>query len=80
VKNITLGYNLPKLSNFLSDARIFVNISNLYLFTNYPGNNPEVSGRTVNPITQTGLDVELNNDDEAYPVPRTVAFGARINF
>lgn len=80
IKNVSLGYNLPKLSSFLSDARIFVNISNLYLFTKYPGNNPDVSGRTVNPITQTGNDVELNNDDEAYPVPRTFAVGARINF
>lgn len=73
VKNITLGYNLPKLSNFLSDARIFVNISNLYLFTKYPGNNPDASVRLTN-------DVELNNDDESYPVPRTFAVGARINF
>ena len=80
VKNITLGYTLPKLSSVLSDARIFVNISNLFLLTNYPGNNPDVSGRTLNPITQAGNDVELNNDDEAYPVPRIFAVGARINF
>lgn len=73
VKNVTFGYNLPKLTSVLSDARIFINISNLYLFTKYPGNNPDASVRQNN-------DVELNNDDESYPVPRIFAAGLRLNF
>lgn len=71
VKNITLGYNLPEFSSVLSNARIFVNVSNLYLVTKYPGNNPDAS---IRPNT------ELNNDDESYPVPRIFAVGARITF
>jgi TonB-linked SusC/RagA family outer membrane protein len=71
VKNVTLGYNLPKLSSFITDARIFINASNLFLITDYPGNNPDASVRG---------GTELNNDDESYPVPRTFSVGARVNF
>jgi TonB-linked SusC/RagA family outer membrane protein len=73
LKNISLGYALPKLGNAISSARIFVNVSNLFLFTDYPGNNPDASLRVNTPA-------ELNNDDESYPVPRTFAVGASINF
>ncbi len=71
LRNITLGYNLPRLKSVLSDARIFVNASNLFLFTKYPGNNPDAGVRGGN---------ELNNDDESYPVPRTFSGGIKINF
>ena len=71
VKNITLGYTLPQIKSFLNDARIFVNASNMYLITNYPGNNPDAGIRG---------GTELNNDDESYPIPRTFSLGARINF
>ncbi|MDB5264368.1 MAG: TonB-dependent receptor, partial [Adhaeribacter sp.] len=71
VKNITLGYTLPKMKSFLTDARIFINASNMYLLTNYPGNNPDAGVRG---------GTELNNDDESYPVPRTFSVGARVNF
>ncbi|KAA5542364.1 SusC/RagA family TonB-linked outer membrane protein [Adhaeribacter rhizoryzae] len=71
VKNITLGYTLPKMKSFLTDARIFVNAANMFLITDYPGNNPDAGVRG---------GTELNNDDESYPVPRTFSVGARINF
>lgn len=71
VKNITLGYSLPKLTSFISDARIFINAANLFLITNYPGNNPDAGLRP---------NTELNNDDESYPVPRTFSVGARVTF
>lgn len=70
VKNISLGYALPKFRN-ISSARVFISITNAFLFTNYPGNNPDVSQRST---------VEGGNDDEAYPVPRTFAIGAKLNF
>jgi TonB-linked SusC/RagA family outer membrane protein len=71
LKSITLGYTLPKFKSILSDARIFVSANNLWLFTKYPGNNPDAGVRG---------GTELNNDDESYPVPRTLAVGAKFNF
>lgn len=71
LKTITLGYTLPKFKSVLSDARIFVTANNLFLFTKYPGNNPDAGVRG---------GTELNNDDESYPVPRTLAVGAKFNF
>ena len=53
-----------------SDARIFFTANNLFLFTNYPGNNPDAGVRG---------GTELNNDDESYPVPRTLAVGIKLN-
>ncbi|WP_273216133.1 SusC/RagA family TonB-linked outer membrane protein [Runella zeae] len=71
LKSVTLGYTLPKFKSVLSDARIFVTANNLFLFTKYPGNNPDAGVRG---------GTELNNDDESYPVPRTFAVGAKFNF
>ena len=70
VKNVTVGYNFPK-TKFVNNIRVFVSANNLFMITNYPGNNPDVSQRGS---TQGG------NDDEAYPVPRTFAIGAKLNF
>ncbi|GAB3512456.1 TonB-dependent receptor [Spirosoma knui] len=71
LKTITIGYNLPKFKSILSSARIFVTGNNLFLFTKYPGSNPDVSTRST---------TEPNIDDEAYPVPRTIATGIKLNF
>ena len=71
LKTITFGYNLPKARTILSNARVFVTGNNLFLFTHYPGNNPDAGVRST---------TELNNDDESYPVPRTYAAGIKLNF
>ncbi|MDB5239462.1 MAG: TonB-dependent receptor, partial [Spirosoma sp.] len=71
LKTITLGYTLPKFKSFLSNARIFVTGNNLFLFTKYPGNNPDAGVRGT---------TEPNNDDESYPIPRTMAAGLKLNF
>ena len=71
LKSITLGYTLPKFKSVLNDTRVFVTANNLFLFTKYPGNNPDAGVRG---------GTELNNDDESYPVPRTFAVGAKFNF
>lgn len=70
VKNVSLGYNLPKIKQ-LNSVRVYASVNNLWLISKYPGNNPEVSQRS---------GIENGNDDEAYPVPRTFAIGASINF
>lgn len=70
LKAVTIGYTLPKMKSALSDARIFFTANNLFLFTKYPGNNPDAGVRG---------GTQLNNDDESYPVPRTLAVGIKIN-
>ena len=70
VKNVTLGYNIPK-TKYFNNIRVFVSANNLFIITNYPGNNPDVSQRA---------GTQFGNDDEAYPVPRTFAIGAKFNF
>ncbi|MFD1144496.1 SusC/RagA family TonB-linked outer membrane protein [Larkinella insperata] len=71
LKTITIGYTFPRVKSVLSNARIFVTGNNLFMFTKYPGNNPDAGVRGGN---------ELNNDDESYPVPRTMAAGIKLNF
>ena len=71
LKTVTIGYTLPSFTSVLSNARIFLTANNLFLFTKYPGSNPDVSTRST---------TEPNIDDEAYPVPRTIAAGLKLNF
>ncbi|WAC15431.1 TonB-dependent receptor [Dyadobacter pollutisoli] len=71
IKNVTIGYTLPKFKGVFSDARIFINAANLLIITKYPGNNPDAGVRG---------GTELNNDDESYPVPRTYSAGIKVNF
>ena len=71
LRNVTIGYNIPKVKSILSNARVYVNASNLFIFTKYPGGNPDAGVRT---------GTELNNDDESYPIPRTFSTGIKLNF
>ncbi|OJY88319.1 MAG: SusC/RagA family TonB-linked outer membrane protein [Sphingobacteriales bacterium 40-81] len=70
VKAATLGYTFAK-TRYFNNIRVFVGANNLFIITNYPGNNPDVSQRS---------GTQLGNDDEAYPVPRTFFVGAKFNF
>ncbi|MEJ7684545.1 MAG: hypothetical protein WKG06_43195 [Segetibacter sp.] len=71
VKNISLGYTLPKSKLHFGGLRVYVSADNLFLITNYPGNNPDINNNGgINP----GLD------DEAYPISRTFSIGANLTF
>ena len=72
IKNITLGYTLPKIKNVVS-ARVFTSIQQALVFTKYGGVNPEASLNGLNALSE-GLDVS------PYPVPRTFAFGVDFTF
>lgn len=59
LKNVTFGYNIPadllkkvKISN----ARFWVSGQNLYIFTKYPGPDPEVSSNGNGAATGQGVD------------------------
>ena len=69
VKNVTLGYTLPKsLSRKakMSVARIYLSGQNLLTMTNYSGFDPEVSAN--------GIDFNV------YPVTRTISAGINLTF
>ena len=72
IKNITLGYNFPlRKTGIISELRLYASIQQVYTFTNYNGNNPEVSNyESV---------LQLGDDYSSYPVPRTYSFGINIS-
>ncbi len=62
--NVSLGYTFDKVLS-LSHVRLYGSVQNVFTFTNYTGNDPEVFG---------GIDYNL------YPRPRTYVFGFNVNF
>ncbi|MEQ9437899.1 MAG: TonB-dependent receptor [Cyclobacteriaceae bacterium] len=73
VKNITLGYTLPKFSEFVNRTRIYASIQQALVLTKYKGSSPEASLNELNGL-QEGVDFN------PYPVPRTIALGLNLNF
>jgi len=72
IKNISLGYTLPKSfsSRFqVENLRVYVNIQNLYTFTNYKGYDPEVGQWSV---------IMRGIDDARYPSQRIYTFGLNV--
>ncbi|WEA02607.1 SusC/RagA family TonB-linked outer membrane protein [Mucilaginibacter sp. SJ] len=69
IKNVTLGYTLPKAlitKIGVRSARIFANAQNLATFTKYTGLDPEVG------INQNGIDLGL------YPQSRIILVGVNV--
>lgn len=76
LKNVTLGYNLPQdlLSKArINSARFFVSGQNLFIFTDYPGPDPEVSS---NGNTSSAPSVDRNTIANG----RTFTVGINIGF
>jgi len=78
VKNVTLGYTVPKkvLDRWnIDNLRVYMNIQNLYTFTSYRGYDPEVGASTKD---STGLTFGVDNG--RYPSPMTCSFGVNLTF
>ena len=76
IKNITLGYTLPKnlIERIrLSNARVYASVENLATFTNYTGFDPEV-GASTQSANVFGLD------NGRYPSPQVFTFGLSVSF
>ncbi|KAA9347168.1 TonB-dependent receptor [Larkinella humicola] len=73
VKNITLGYTLPKVSRYITKSRIFLSVQQALVLTKYKGANPEASFNGLSGLSE-GVDIS------PYPVPRTFALGLNLNF
>ncbi|MDR0960945.1 MAG: TonB-dependent receptor [Mediterranea sp.] len=78
VKNIVLGYTLPRSwmrKAGLNNVRVYCNIQNLWTITGYSGFDPEVGSNS-----QDATGYTFGFDMGRYPSPRTVSFGANISF
>lgn len=67
LKNVSLGYNLPKQlleRSFITNLRIFATGQNLLTFSSLPKD----------------IDPEAPNDNRYYPQVRTITFGLNANF
>ena len=74
IQNITLGYTIPTSSmTFLSRLRLYGSVQRAYIFTNYPGPNPQVS-------YSGGASTARGIDYSSYPVPRIYSFGVNVGF
>lgn len=82
VKNITLGYTLPKDATSgigLDRVRIYAQANNILTIDNYDGLDPEI---TVNNPNSGGQDqdIAIGLDKGNYPVVRSVMFGVNVTF
>lgn len=74
IRNIALGYTFQQQQlRYIKGIRVYASVQNAFMFTRYPGQNPEVND-TKDSQTTAGTD------NGSYPVPRTVMFGANFNF
>jgi TonB-linked SusC/RagA family outer membrane protein len=88
LRNITLGYSLPKDlvnritgTNAFTRIRVYIAAQNLFTITKYTGYDPELS-------TQSGLDPTAHPpyvftrgiDDGSPPQPRTLLAGLQLGF
>lgn len=76
LKNITLGYTLPKdmlKKTPIESVRIQANIQNLWTITNYTGYDPEIGRSTTSKYV-------YNCDNGRYPSPTTYSFGVNVTF
>jgi len=76
LKNLTLGYTLPNTvaANLgIKNARIYVNLQNLYTLTKYTGFDPEIG-----PYNQEVLLSGIDNG--YYPSPRIYTLGLNVGF
>ncbi len=76
IRNITLGYTIPKsiLSKIrMNSVRIYANVNNAFLFTNYTGTDPEVS-------TNGNSNLTPGIDRNSAPMAQSFLFGLNLGF
>ncbi len=72
LKNITLGYTLPKIK-YLNKVRIYVSGNNLLTITKYSGFDPEVN-------TYAGSNTVIGVDNLVYPQAKSLLGGIQLTF
>ncbi len=74
LRDVTLSYALPE--GRFKRASLFVTGTDLFLFTNYSGLDPIVSGNTA----ATGGSGAAGIDYGNFPIPRAIQFGLKMGF
>jgi hypothetical protein len=69
-RNITLGYTFtsPAVKKIIDDLRVYIDVQNAFVITDYKGADPEVADR------------EVKGAPAPYPMVRTFSFGINANF
>jgi len=76
LRNITLGYNLPKAKALrwsIQSLRLYVSTQNLATWTNYSGYDPEIGSYNQNPLVN-GVE------NGRYPTSRSYTIGLNATF
>ena len=68
LKNVSISYRIPRRVAKFASIQLSVSAQDLFTITRYKGMDPEVY------TSYDGLDYG------AYPIPRTITFGAKIRF
>ncbi|RYC68021.1 SusC/RagA family TonB-linked outer membrane protein [Spirosoma sordidisoli] len=72
LRNIQIGYRIPKSVVNLRSLRVYASVQNALTFTKYPGFDPELGSNRGNSPLYIGID-ETN-----YPLPRIYTLGVNI--
>lgn len=80
LKDVTLGYTLPKTlfanSKTFKSASVFVTGTDLWLLTNYSGVDPSVNGLSAASGGTGGSGIDFGSSGQ----PRSFSFGLRVGF
>lgn len=75
MQNLILGYNPQFENSVIKSLRIFANVQNLFVITDYSGLDPEVNiDKSLNDIPSAGIDYT------SYPRPRIYSLGLNVTF
>jgi TonB-dependent starch-binding outer membrane protein SusC len=75
LQNLTLGYNVKPNSKIISSLRVYLNGNNLFVITDYSGQDPEVNtNKSIDGVPSASIDYT------AYPRARTWTFGVKAAF
>ena len=75
LQNVTLGYNVNTQNTFISSLRFFVTGQNLFVITDYSGQDPEVNtNKSIDGVPSAGIDYT------SYPRARVFTFGVNVSF
>ena len=74
-ENISIAYTFPRSVTKLADIRLSLSAQNLFTITSYKGIDPAGSS-----FGGDNVDRDNGLDMGAYPNPRTITMGVRVNF
>jgi TonB-dependent starch-binding outer membrane protein SusC len=81
LQNVQLGYNVPRsMSRYLSAARVYVQVENLFTITGYDGLDPALPPANVFGSAGDIRDQYRGVDRGSYPSSRTFTIGINTSF